>query len=73
MTITASTGPGPATYVSSIAGIRIAWDVCAACRQHVRNCRCDDGPVEPEFLAAERRPDDPPPALVPAPRMPLTA
>ncbi len=60
MTVISSGGSRPATYLSMISGVAIAWDICGACHEHVRRCLCDDGPSEPAFLGAARGPGDPP-------------
>ncbi len=60
MTVTSSGGSRPASYLSTISGVTIAWDICGACHQHVRRCICDGGPAEPTFLGATRGPGDPP-------------
>ena len=58
--MTTSTSNVASSYVSTIGGLAVGWDVCGACHRHVLTCTCETGPSEPGFLAAERTGQDPP-------------
>lgn len=41
--------------ISTVDGLRIGWDTCAACLQHIINCT-HDVPVEPSYIRGATAP-----------------